>query len=84
VLSGAEVPYVRTRLDEEAYRVAGHAHLTGLPVRVTGRLQRRGGFRRLTDAADVTPVALDEVERDRLLKTLDASFDPSEALPSED
>ncbi|MEU8775761.1 hypothetical protein [Streptomyces sp. NPDC048606] len=84
VLAGAEVPRVRVALDEEAYRTAVHAHLAGLPVRVAGRLQRRGGFRRLTDAADVTPVPLDEVERDRLLKSLDSSFDPSEVLPSED
>ncbi|MEU6895632.1 hypothetical protein ABZ934_28500 [Streptomyces sp. NPDC046557] len=83
VLAGAEVPYVRARLDEEAYRVAGHAHLVGLPVRVSGRLQRRGGFRRLTDATDVTPVPLDEVERDRLMKSLDESFDPSGVLPSD-
>ncbi|MFJ9339408.1 hypothetical protein ACIRP0_08930 [Streptomyces sp. NPDC101733] len=84
VLAGAEVPYVRVALDEEAYRIAGHAHLVGLPVRVSGRLQRRGGFRRLTDAADVTPVPLDEVERDRLMKALDASFDPEDVLPSDD
>ncbi|MGW7100598.1 hypothetical protein [Streptomyces sp. NPDC054838] len=84
VLAGAEVPYVRVKLDEEAYRVAGHAHLVGLPVRVSGRLQRRGGFRRLTDATDVTPVPLDEVERDRLMKSLDESFDPADVLPSDD
>ncbi|MFJ7588652.1 hypothetical protein ACIQZO_14945 [Streptomyces sp. NPDC097617] len=84
VLAGAEVPYVRAALDEEAYRIAGHAHLVGLPVRVTGRLQRRGGFRRLSDAADVAPVPMDEVERDRLMKSLDASFDPEDALPCDD
>ncbi|MEU2453501.1 MULTISPECIES: hypothetical protein [Streptomyces] len=84
VLAGAEVPYVRAALDEEAYRIAGHAHLVGLPVRVTGRLQRRGGFRRLSDAADVTPVPMDEVERDRLMKSLDAAFDPEDVLPSDD
>ncbi|OEJ31182.1 hypothetical protein [Streptomyces subrutilus] len=84
VLAGAEVPYVRVALDEEAYRVAGHAHLVGLPVRVSGRLQRRGGFRRLTDAADVAPVPLDEVERDRLMKSLDDSFDPEDALPRDE
>ncbi|MCY0957044.1 hypothetical protein [Streptomyces sp. H27-H5] len=84
VLSGAEVPYVRAALDEESYRVAGHAHLVGLPVRVSGRLQRRGGFRRLTDAVDVRPVPLDEVERDRLMKSLDEAFDPSEVLPCDD
>ncbi|MBW5481738.1 hypothetical protein [Streptomyces bambusae] len=87
VLSGADVPSVRAALDEDAYRTAGHAHLTGLPVRLTGRLQRRGGFRRLTDASAVTPVALDEVERDRLMKTLHEAFDSSdssEILPSDD
>ncbi|MFJ6938235.1 hypothetical protein [Streptomyces sp. NPDC101132] len=75
VLAGAEVPYVRAALDEEAYQVAGHAHLAGLPVRLSGRLQRRGGFRRLTDARDVAPVPLDEVERDRLMKSLQGSGD---------
>ncbi|MFE2155063.1 hypothetical protein ACFXAO_34105 [Streptomyces lavendulae] len=84
VLAGAEVPYVRAALDEEAYRTAGHAHLVGLPVRVSGRLQRRGGFRRLTDATDVTPVPLDEVERDRLMKSLDDGFEPADVLPSDD
>ncbi|GGZ87867.1 hypothetical protein GCM10010371_54750 [Streptomyces subrutilus] len=83
VLAGAEVPYVRAALDEEAYRIAGHAHLVGLPVRISGRLQRRGGFRRLTGAADVAPVPMDEVERDRLMKSLDAAFDPEDALPSD-
>ncbi|MFI5620077.1 hypothetical protein [Streptomyces sp. NPDC051567] len=81
VLAGAEVPYVRAALDEEAYRVAGHAHLAGLPVRIGGRLQRRGGFRRLTEVSDVRPVPLDEVERDRLMKALDDAFDPADALP---
>ncbi|MFD7095201.1 hypothetical protein [Streptomyces xanthophaeus] len=84
VLGGAEVPYVRAALDEEAYRVAGHAHLVGLPIRVSGRLQRRGGFRRLADATDVTPVPLDEVERDRLMKSLDDAFDPADVLPTDD
>ncbi|MGW1774191.1 hypothetical protein [Streptomyces sp. NPDC002104] len=84
VLAGAEIPYVRVVLDEESYRVAGHAHLVGLPIRVSGRLQRRGGFRRLTDAADVRPVPLDEVERDRLMKSLDESLDAGDVLPSDD
>lgn len=84
VLAGAEVPYVRAALDEEAYRIAGHAHLVGLPVRLSGRLQRRGGFRRLADATDVAPVPLDEVERDRLMKSLDAAFDPADALPDDE
>lgn len=84
VLAGAEVPYVRAALGEEAYRTAVQAHLAGLPVRISGRLSRRGGFRRLADASDVTPVPLDEVERDRLMKSLDAAFDPEDVLPSDD
>ncbi|MEU9983657.1 hypothetical protein [Streptomyces sp. NPDC050856] len=70
VLAGAEVPHVRVALDEVAYRTAGQAHLAGLPVRVAGRLESRGGFRRLTDACDVVPVRVDEAERDRLMKSL--------------
>lgn len=70
VLAGAEVPHVRMTLDEESYRIAGHAHLVGLPVRVHGRLERRGGFRRLTGATGVVPVQVDEAERDRLMKSL--------------
>ncbi|MGW0391373.1 hypothetical protein ACWDYJ_10800 [Streptomyces sp. NPDC003042] len=84
VLSGAEVSYVRAALDEESYRIAGHAHLVDMPVRVSGRLQRRGGFRRLTGVVEVTPVPLDEVERDRLMKSLDAALDPTDVLPSDD
>ncbi|CAL9573478.1 hypothetical protein SUDANB6_04919 [Streptomyces sp. enrichment culture] len=70
VLAGAEVPHVRMTLDEEAYRIAGHAHLVGLPVRVHGRLESRGGFRRLTGASGVAPVQVDDAERDRLMKAL--------------
>ena len=70
VIAGAEVPHVRMTLDEEAYRTAGHAHLAGLPVRVQGRLESRGGFRRLVDACEVAPVQVDEAERDRLMKSL--------------
>ncbi|MFE5373181.1 hypothetical protein [Streptomyces mirabilis] len=70
VIAGAEVQHVRMTLDEEAYRIAGHAHLMGLPVRVLGRLESRGGFRRLTDASGVVPVQVDEAERDRLMKSL--------------
>ncbi|MBX7550103.1 hypothetical protein [Streptomyces sp. NPDC004232] len=75
VLAGAEVPHVRVTLDEEDYRIAGHAHLVGLPVRVHGRLERRGGFRRLTGASGVVPVQVDEAERDRLLKALQENLD---------
>ncbi|MFF7973213.1 hypothetical protein [Streptomyces sp. NPDC007905] len=70
VLAGAEVPHLRVTLDEEDYRIAGHAHLVGLPVRVHGRLERRGGFRRLTGAFGVVPVQVDDAERDRLMKSL--------------
>ncbi|MCW7941023.1 hypothetical protein AAW14_02950 [Streptomyces hygroscopicus] len=70
VIAGAEVPHVRMTLDEESYRIAGHAHLVGLPVRVHGRLESRGGFRRLVAASGVAPVQVDEAERDRLMKSL--------------
>ncbi|MFG3348907.1 hypothetical protein ACGF1Z_28115 [Streptomyces sp. NPDC048018] len=75
VLAGAEVGHVRVRLDEEGYRTAGHAHLVGLPIRVVGRLESRGGFRRLTDATGVVPVPVDEAERDRLMKSLHENLD---------
>ncbi|MEV5357210.1 hypothetical protein [Streptomyces sp. NPDC052693] len=75
VLAGADVPHVRITLDEEAYRIAGHAHLVGLPVRVHGRLESRGGFRRLTGAHGVVPVQVDDAERDRLLKELQENLD---------
>ncbi|MFI8168528.1 hypothetical protein ACIGAN_19515 [Streptomyces sp. NPDC085931] len=75
VLAGADVPHVRITLDEEAYRIAGHAHLVGLPVRVRGRLESRGGFRRLTGAHGVVPVQVDDAERDRLLKELQENLD---------
>ncbi|KOU54463.1 hypothetical protein [Streptomyces sp. WM6378] len=75
VLAGAEVPQVRMELDEEAYRIAGHAHLVGLPIRVVGRLESRGGFRRLSAAREVTPVQVDDAERDRLMKSLQENLD---------
>ncbi|MET9834510.1 hypothetical protein ABZ078_35640 [Streptomyces sp. NPDC006385] len=75
VIAGAEVPHVRVTLDEEAYRIAGHAHLVGLPVRMHGRLESRGGFRRLTGASGVVPVQVDEAERDRLMKSLQETAD---------
>ncbi|MFJ8860448.1 hypothetical protein ACIRD8_18660 [Streptomyces sp. NPDC102451] len=75
VLAGAEVAHVRIELDEEAYRIAGHAHLVGLPLRVEGRLENRGGFRRLGGASQVTPVQVDEAERDRLMKALQENVD---------
>ena len=84
VIAGAEVQHVRMTLDEEAYRIAGHAHLVGLPVRVLGRLESRGGFRRLTDASGVVPVQVDEAERDRLMKSLQENLDFFEEACSED
>ncbi|WP_329215601.1 hypothetical protein OG352_07495 [Streptomyces sp. NBC_01485] len=75
VLAGAEIPHVRLTLDEEDYRIAGQAHLVGLPVRVQGRLESRGGFRRLTGAGGVVPVQVDEAERDRLMKSLQENLD---------
>lgn len=70
VLAGAEVPHVRMTLDEESYRIAGHAHLVGLPVHVHGRLESRGGFQRLANVSGIAPVQVDEAERDRLMKSL--------------
>ncbi|MEW1772530.1 hypothetical protein [Streptomyces sp. NPDC086777] len=75
VIAGAEVPYLRVTLDEEDYRIAGQAHLVGLPVRVHGRLESRGGFRRLTGAYGVSPVQVEEAERDRLMKSLQENLD---------
>jgi hypothetical protein len=75
VLAGAEIPHVRLTLDEESYRIAGHAHLVGLPVRVHGRLESRGGFRKLTGVRGVVPVQVDEAERDRLMKSLQENLD---------
>ncbi|MFE6161794.1 hypothetical protein ACFQ7F_23110 [Streptomyces sp. NPDC056486] len=75
VLAGVDVPHVRMTLDEESYRIAGHAHLVGLPIRVHGRLESRGGFRRLTGASGVVPVQVDEAEKDRLMKSLQEHLD---------
>ncbi|MBY8884318.1 hypothetical protein K7472_05575 [Streptomyces sp. PTM05] len=71
VLSGAEVRQVRVRLDEDGYRAAVEAHLAGRPVRLSGALESRDGFRRLIGASVPVPVDLDEAERDRLLKAWD-------------
>ena len=75
VVAGADIPHVRVTLDEEDYRIAGHAHLVGLPVRLHGRLESRGGFRRVTGAGGVVPVHVDEAERDRLMKSLHEHLD---------
>nr|WP_246212986.1 hypothetical protein [Streptomyces abyssomicinicus] len=84
VLTGAEVPHVRVTLDEESYRIAGQAHLVGLPVRLDGRLDSRAGFRRLTGACGVTPVTVDEAERERLMKSLQENLDFFEEACGED
>ncbi|WP_045704729.1 hypothetical protein [Streptomyces rubellomurinus] len=47
VLGGAEVRELKVRLPDPDYRLAAEAHLAGLPVRLSGRLEPRGGFRRL-------------------------------------
>ncbi|MFI1017063.1 hypothetical protein [Streptomyces sp. NPDC020965] len=65
VLAGAEVPHIRVALEEDAYRTAGHAHLAGVPIRVVGRLESRGGFRRLTDASNVVSAPVGEARQDR-------------------
>ncbi|MCK7627904.1 hypothetical protein MUU72_33265 [Streptomyces sp. RS10V-4] len=79
VLAGADVGQVRIALGAEDYRTAGHAHLAGLPVRISGRLESRGGFRRITGAREVTPVPSDPADRDRLLKALwDGPEDPGD------
>ncbi|MCQ4082743.1 hypothetical protein NGB36_19580 [Streptomyces sp. RB6PN25] len=70
VLAGADVRHIRVRLTEDAYRVAVHAHLAGLPLRVSGKLESRGGFRRMTGATGVAPVPVEEEEREALLKSL--------------
>ncbi|WP_370079214.1 hypothetical protein [Streptacidiphilus sp. MAP12-16] len=70
VLTGAEVDEVRVRLEEAAYRIAVESHLAGVPVRLRGRLERKGGFRRLSDPVDLAPVELEAGERDRMLKAL--------------
>lgn len=75
VLAGADVRHVRVTLDEDAYRTAGHAHLVGLPIRLVGRLESRGGFRRLTDASGVVPVQVDEAVRDRLMKSVQETIE---------
>jgi hypothetical protein len=68
VLSGADVDEVRVRLDEDGYRLAALAHLDGAAVRLTGRLESRGGFHRLAAPRGLTRLDLDAAERERLLK----------------
>lgn len=70
VLGGADVGELRVRLADPAYRLAAEAHLAGTPVRVSGRLERRSGFRRLAHPHGLEPCGLEEAERERLLKSL--------------
>lgn len=78
VLAGADVRHVRVRLPEEGYRIAAQAHLVGLPVRLSGRLERRTGFRHLTHPSAPAPVHVDEADRDRLMKALHGGVDTFE------
>jgi hypothetical protein len=70
VLSGADVDEVRVRLGEADYRTAVESHLAGVPVRLRGRLEPKGGFRKLSLPSTLVPVELDAAERDRMLKAL--------------
>ncbi len=79
VLVGADARTLRVRLGEEDYRVAVHAHLSGLPVRLTGDLEARDRFRRLTGPTALAPLRLDEAERDRLLKALEGPADRADS-----
>ncbi len=83
VLAGAEVRRIRVRLGEDAYRIAARAHLAGQPVRISGSLESRGGFRRLSGPGEVTVVDVDEAERDRLLKSLHGGADAYEDVSGE-
>jgi hypothetical protein len=78
VLGGADVRQVRMRLAADDYRVAAHAHLVGLPIRVSGALEPRHGFRHLSGASGVTLLRLDAAERERLLKSLQEAADVAE------
>ncbi|MFF0415093.1 hypothetical protein ACFYUY_32225 [Kitasatospora sp. NPDC004745] len=70
VLGGAEVRELKLRLPDPDYRIAAEAHLAGLPVRVSGRLERHGAFRRLTRPHGLEPCGWEDAERERLLKSL--------------
>lgn len=82
VLAGADVRQVRVGLGEEDYLAAVRAHLAGLPIRISGRLESRGGFRRLTHPGGLTPVEVDDAERERLLKAPPGDAGPC-ACPAE-
>ncbi|MFD4399370.1 hypothetical protein [Kitasatospora sp. NPDC058397] len=70
VLGGAEVRELKLRLPDPDYRLAAEAHLAGLPVRVAGRLESRGGFRRLTRPQGLELCGWEDADRERLLKSL--------------
>ncbi|WP_084718865.1 hypothetical protein [Streptacidiphilus carbonis] len=70
VLAGADVDEVRVRLGDEDYRTAVESHLAGVPVRLRARLERKGGFRKLSVPSALVRVELDAAERDRMLKAL--------------
>ncbi|MEU9043386.1 MULTISPECIES: hypothetical protein [unclassified Kitasatospora] len=70
VLGGAEVRELKLRLPDPDYRLAAEAHLAGLPVRISGRLERHGGFRRLTRPHGLELCGWEEEDRERLLKSL--------------
>ncbi|MBV2155551.1 hypothetical protein [Kitasatospora sp. SUK 42] len=70
VLGGAEVRELKLRLPDPDYRLAAEAHLAGAPVRVSGRLDRRDGFRTLTRPHGLELRGWEEGDRERLLKGL--------------
>ncbi|MET8623345.1 hypothetical protein ABZW30_06215 [Kitasatospora sp. NPDC004669] len=70
VLGGADVRELKLRLPDPDYRLAAEAHLSGVPVRVCGRLERRDGFRRLTRAHGLELCGWEEGDREQLLKGL--------------
>ncbi|MEV7596214.1 hypothetical protein AB0O91_02380 [Kitasatospora sp. NPDC089797] len=70
VLGGAEVRELKLRLPDPDYRLAAEAHLAGVPVRVSGRLDRRDGFRRLSRAHGLELCDWGEGDHERLLKGL--------------
>ncbi|MQS11432.1 hypothetical protein F7Q99_03785 [Streptomyces kaniharaensis] len=70
VLGGAEVRELKLRLPDADYRLAAEAHLAGVPVRVSGRLERSGGFRRLTRPHGLELCDWEGADRERLLKGL--------------
>jgi hypothetical protein len=81
VLAGVDVDEIRVQLEEDDYLAAVRAHLDGVPVRLAGRLERKGGFRRLSQPRDLTIVRLDAAERDRLLKSLTGGGTPPATDP---